>query len=93
MQTKTRAIRLSDETWNELERLANQGKLRGRAEYLEMLCSGNAPRPPKPTISEIRAYWSEKWQGKWDLDGLKGKPFNEMIIDTIYEHWILNHDH
>lgn len=35
MQTKTRAIRLSDAVWDELERRASEYKLRGRAEYIE----------------------------------------------------------
>lgn len=36
--TKTRAIRLSDHAWAELKRLADEHGLRGRAEYLEMIC-------------------------------------------------------
>jgi hypothetical protein len=63
---KTRAIRLSDEAWNELKRRANEQNLRGRAEYLEMLCKEDEDRtaegwwlanpnitPIKPDLSSV----------------------------------------
>lgn len=34
MNTTTRAIRIPDNVWNELERRANEHNLRGRAEYI-----------------------------------------------------------
>lgn len=42
MQTKTRAIRISDKTWNELEQRANQHSLRGRAEYITYMLDNPA---------------------------------------------------
>lgn len=48
MQTKTRAIRISDEIWDELEQRATEHKLRGRAEYISYILDN-----PVVTTQEI----------------------------------------
>jgi hypothetical protein len=45
MQTKTRALRLSDEAWNMLLVKATKNGFRGRAEYLEQLLTKKKEQP------------------------------------------------
>lgn len=45
MQTKTRALRLSDEAWSTLLVKAKKNGYRGRAEYLEQLLTKKKEQP------------------------------------------------
>lgn len=103
--TKIRPIRLSDEEWNKLLRKSVEAGYQNRTEYIRAILSDEIATtdtasstaepywrtpPPKPILDTVVSYWPDKWQKKWQLDGYRGNMFYGMIIDTIYEHWILN---
>lgn len=88
--TKTRAIRLSDEAWNELKRRADEYNLRGRAEYLEMLCKEDKDKPEETIEWDSAKGW---WKGN-KLDQYRpddatlesvGKAMNDAILKGIDE--------